>query len=37
MVVAGRAHGTRMFATEDGARIRAALLAELAILFDLGD
>ena len=32
----GRAHGTRMFATADGARIRAALLAELAILFDLG-
>ena len=32
----GRAHGTRMFATEDGERIRAALLAELVMLFGLG-
>ena len=33
----GRAHGTRMFVTEDGERIRAALLAELVMLFGLGD
>ncbi len=29
----GRAHGTRMFATDDGERIRSALLAELELLF----